>query len=307
MTINNVLELLEASESSSTTATTEGSKIIDWPALWNAILQWASTTGVKLIIGLILLFILFKLTNKFGRSIKKRMIKKECDKTITSVVYQMITIGLKVVWFILFLGLIGIQTASIGSIIASVGVAIGLAVQGSLANFAGGIMIVCTRPFKVGDFIQAQGYSGTVEDIRFFYTHIITTDNKLVLIPNGTLANGTIVNVNAKDVRRVDEVFEVAYEADYKKAIQVIKDVILANDKVLADKPIMVKMSEHGDSGIMITARCWTQTENYWDVHFYLLQEVWDALEINGIDVPYSKLDVNLYNKSEEIKQIENK
>ncbi len=307
MTINNVLELLEASESSSTTATTEGSKIIDWPALWNAVLQWASTTGVKLIIGLILLFILFKLTNKFGRSIKKRMIKKECDKTITSVVYQVFTIGLKVVWFILFLGLIGIQTASIGSIIASIGVAIGLAVQGSLANFAGGIMIVCTRPFKVGDFIQAQGYSGTVEDIRFFYTHIVTTDNKLVLIPNGTLANGTIVNVNAKNVRRVDEVFEVAYEADYKKAIQVIKDVILANDKVLADKPIMVKMSEHGDSGIMITARCWTQTENYWDVHFYLLQEVWDALEINGIDVPYSKLDVNLYNKSEEIKQIENK
>lgn len=307
MTINNVLELLETSESSSTTATTEGSKIIDWPALWNAVLQWASTTGVKLIIGLILLFILFKLTNKFGRSIKKRMIKKECDKTITSVVYQVFTIGLKVVWFILFLGLIGIQTASIGSIIASIGVAIGLAVQGSLANFAGGIMIVCTRPFKVGDFIQAQGYSGTVEDIRFFYTHIVTTDNKLVLIPNGTLANGTIVNVNAKDVRRVDEVFEVAYESDYKKAIQVIKDVILANDKVLADKPIMVKMSEHGDSGIMITARCWTQTENYWDVHFYLLQEVWDALEINGIDVPYSKLDVNLYNKSEEIKQIENK
>lgn len=308
MLLNNVLEVLEAAESSDTSTVSEKTQIIDWPALWNAIIQWASTTGVKLILGLIALFILFKLTNKFGRSIKKKMQKKNCDKTITSVIYQVITIGLKVVWFILFLGLIGVETASIGSIIASISVAIGLAVQGSLANFAGGIMIVCTRPFKVGDFIQAQGYSGTVEDIRFFYTHIVTTDNKLVLIPNGILANGTIVNVNVKECRRVDEVFEVAYEADYKKAIQVIRDVILANDKVLTDKPIMVKMSEHGDSGIMITARCWTNTENYWDVHFYMLEEVWDALEAAGIDVPYSKLDVNLYNKTNDtIKQIENK
>lgn len=299
MTINNVLDLLEdVSESSSQISSAAESSttttIVDWPSLWSAVLQWATTTGIKVILGLIGLFILFKLTNKLGRSIKKRMLKKNCDKTVTSVVYQVVTIGLKVLWFLMFLGLIGIQTASIGSIIASISVAIGLAVQGSLANFAGGIMIVATRPFKVGDFIQAQGYSGTVEDIRFFYTHIVTTDNKAVLIPNGILANGTIVNVNVKETRRVDEVFEVAYEADYKLAIQVIRDVILANESVLKDKPIMVKMSEHGDSGIMITSRCWVKTEDYWDVHFYLLQEVWDALMAANIDVPYNKLDVNL-------------
>lgn len=307
MTLYNVYELLaDASESSAissaissaTEASSESSQIINWSELGNYIVQWASTTGVKLILGLICLFILFKITNRIGKSIKKRMLKKNCDKTITSVVYQVFTIGFKIVWFLLFLGLIGIETASIGSIIASVGVAIGLAVQGSLSNLAGGIMIIVTRPFRVGDFIQAQGYSGTVEDIRFFYTHITTTDNKLVLIPNGTLANGTIVNVNVKDTRRVDETFEIAYEADYKKAQEVIRNVILQNEDVLKDQAIMVRMSEHGESGIIITTRCWVKTENYWDVHFYLLEEVRNALDEAHIEVPYNKLDVNITNQA---------
>ena len=222
-----------------TTSTTEASnQVVDWTSLRDEVVDWCKNTGLRIIIGLILLFILIKLTNKLARHIRNRMVKGGAEKTITSVVYQVISIGFKVVWLLLFLGFIGVETASVGTIIASLGVAVGLAVQGSLSNLAGGIMILVTRPFRVGDFITAQGQSGTVEDIRFFYTHLVTTDNKAIMIPNGTLASGVIVNVNAKPERRVDEVFSISYEADYTKACKLITEIINKNELVLKDKDI---------------------------------------------------------------------
>ena len=278
-----------------TTSTTEASnQVVDWTSLRDEVVDWCKNTGLRIIIGLILLFILIKLTNKLARHIRNRMVKGGAEKTITSVVYQVISIGFKVVWLLLFLGFIGVETASVGTIIASLGVAVGLAVQGSLSNLAGGIMILVTRPFRVGDFITAQGQSGTVEDIRFFYTHLVTTDNKAIMIPNGTLASGVIVNVNAKPERRVDEVFSISYEADYTKACKLITEIINKNELVLKDKDIFVRMSEHADSAINITVRVWTKTSDYWNVHFYLLEEVKKAFDKNNIEIPYNKLDVNL-------------
>lgn len=270
---------------------------VNWKLLGENIVSWASTTGVKMLIGLILLLILFKVTNFLGKRIRNGMAKRGVDKTITSVFYQTYTIGFKIIWILLFLGIVGIQAASIGSVIASVGVAIGLAIQGTLSNLAGGIMIVVTRPFKVGDFITAQGQSGTVEDIRFFYTHLVTTDNKAIMIPNGVLSAGVIVNVNTKPERRVDEVFSIAYDADYTKAVKLITKVINANELVLKDHNIFVRMSAHSDSSIDITTRVWVKTEDYWAVHFYLLEEVKKAFDKNGIEIPYNKLDVNVLKK----------
>lgn len=276
--------------------TASSSSSFSWDQVWQSIVSWASTTGIKIIIGLILLFILIKITNRFANKVRKNMIKHDADKTITSVVYQCISIGFKIIWLLLFLNLIGVQTASIGSIIASISVAIGLAVQGSLSNFAGGLVILVTRPFKVGDFIQAQGVEGTVEDIRMFYTHLATTDNKVVLVPNGILSSGVIVNVNAKDTRRVDEVFSIAYEADYNKAIKVITDAINSCDLILREKDVFVRMGEEADSCINVKARVWVKTCDYWTVHFYLLETVRKALDDNNIDVPYNKLDVTVTN-----------
>lgn len=276
------------------TNTGESSSSFDWNTIWQSIISWASTTGIKIIIGLILLFILIKITNKFANRVRKNMVKHDVDKTITSVVYQCISIGFKIIWLLLFLNLIGVQTASIGSIIASISVAIGLAVQGSLSNFAGGLVILVTRPFKVGDFIQAQGVEGKVEDIRMFYTHLATTDNKVVLVPNGILSSGVIVNVNAKDTRRVDEVFAIGYGSDYNKAIKVITEVVNKCELVLRDKDVFVRIGEEEDSWVNVKVRVWVNTSDYWTVHFYLLETVRKALDENEIDVPYPSMDVTI-------------
>ncbi len=276
------------------TNTGESSSSFDWNTIWQSIISWASTTGIKIVIGLILLFILIKITNKFANRVRKNMVKHDVDKTITSVVYQCISIGFKIIWLLLFLNLIGVQTASIGSIIASISVAIGLAVQGSLSNFAGGLVILVTRPFKVGDFIQAQGVEGKVEDIRMFYTHLATTDNKVVLVPNGILSSGVIVNVNAKDTRRVDEVFAIGYGSDYNKAIKVITEVVNKCELVLRDKDVFVRIGEEEDSWVNVKVRVWVNTSDYWTVHFYLLETVRKALDENEIDVPYPSMDVTI-------------
>lgn len=276
------------------TNTNDSTSSFDWNTIWQAIISWASTTGIKIIIGLILLFILIKITNKFANRVRKNMVKHDVDKTITSVVYQCISIGFKIIWLLLFLNLIGVQTASIGSIIASISVAIGLAIQGSLSNFAGGLVILVTRPFKVGDFIQAQGVEGKVEDIRMFYTHLATTDNKVVLVPNGILSSGVIVNVNAKDTRRVDEVFAIGYGSDYNKAIKVITEVVNKCELVLRDKDVFVRIGEEEDSWVNVKVRVWVNTSDYWTVHFYLLETVRKALDENEIDVPYPSMDVTI-------------
>lgn len=276
------------------TNTGESTSSFDWNTIWQSIISWASTTGIKIVIGLILLFILIKITNKFANRVRKNMVKHDVDKTITSVVYQCISIGFKIIWLLLFLNLVGVQTASIGSIIASISVAIGLAVQGSLSNFAGGLVILVTRPFKVGDFIQAQGVEGKVEDIRMFYTHLATTDNKVVLVPNGILSSGVIVNVNAKDTRRVDEVFAIGYGSDYNKAIKVITEVVNKCELVLRDKDVFVRIGEEEDSWVNVKVRVWVNTSDYWTVHFYLLETVRKALDENEIDVPYPSMDVTI-------------
>lgn len=276
------------------TNTNDSSSSFDWNTIWQAIISWASTTGIKIIIGLVLLFILIKITNKFANRVRKNMVKHDVDKTITSVVYQCISIGFKIIWLLLFLNLIGVQTASIGSIIASISVAIGLAIQGSLSNFAGGLVILVTRPFKVGDFIQAQGVEGKVEDIRMFYTHLATTDNKVVLVPNGILSSGVIVNVNAKDTRRVDEVFAIGYGSDYNKAIKVITEVVNKCELVLREKDVFVRIGEEEDSWVNVKVRVWVNTSDYWTVHFYLLETVRKALDENEIDVPYPSMDVTI-------------
>ena len=276
------------------TNTNDSTSSFDWNTIWQAIISWASTTGIKIIIGLVLLFILIKITNKFANRVRKNMVKHDVDKTITSVVYQCISIGFKIIWLLLFLNLIGVQTASIGSIIASISVAIGLAIQGSLSNFAGGLVILVTRPFKVGDFIQAQGVEGKVEDIRMFYTHLATTDNKVVLVPNGILSSGVIVNVNAKDTRRVDEVFAIGYGSDYNKAIKVITEVVNKCELVLREKDVFVRIGEEEDSWVNVKVRVWVNTSDYWTVHFYLLETVRKALDENEIDVPYPSMDVTI-------------
>lgn len=269
-----------------------------WMNQAEKVINWLATKGVKFILALIVTFFALKIVNIISRRFYKKLLKSKADATIARVSFNVLTKVLKVIIILMFLGYIGIETASISALIASVGVGIGLAMQGALGNLAGGIIIILTRPFRLGDYIEAQGKSGTVENIHIFYTELVTPDNIIVMVPNGILANGVIVNKSVKDTRRVDEVFAISYESNFEKAEAVIIDVCSKNDKIFKDPAPFCRISNHADSGIELTTRVWCKSEDYWDVHFYLLENVKKALEKNHIEIPYNKLDVNLYEQN---------
>lgn len=266
----------------------------DWSEFFQKIITWIQTSGLKLLIGLVVLFILFAIINKIAKSVKKSMIKHHRDATLSNVIYKAVRFGGKILVFLIFLGYVGIDTAGIGSIIASLSVAIGLAVQGSLSNLAGWFIIIFMRPFRLGDYVEAQGVSGTVEDIKLFYTYLTTPDNKVVMVPNGALANGNIVNYSAKDIRRVDNVYQISYGDDASKAILLIEEIMAKNELILKTPEPFVKISECAAHGINITARCWCNSSDYWTVYFALIAEIKKAFDENHITVPYNQMDVHI-------------
>lgn len=262
--------------------------------LLQTVAGWLMQNGIKLIIGLIVLFIAFKIVNFIAKRLQKRLDKKNVDKTIANVTVKASKLVLKIMVFLLFLGYVGIETAGIGTIIGSVSVCIGLAVQGSLSNFAGGIVILVMRPFKLGDFIEAQGHSGTVTDIKMFYTYLNTPDNKVVMIPNGALGNGDIINYSKEEERRVDLVFSVDYSTDLKLAKEIIEREIENHQLILKDKEYFVRLGEMAASSLDIKTRVWVKNADYWTVYFDLLENVKKKFDENNISVPFNQLDVHI-------------
>ncbi len=262
----------------------------------DALISWVTTVGLKLVIALVLMFIAFKVINKIARKIEKSSEKGKFDKTLTNVFAYVFKIGLKVLVVICLVGYLGIDTSGLTALIASLGVCVGLAVNGALSNLAGGILLIITRPFKVDDFIEAQGYSGTVEDIHLTNTRICTPDNKTVYIPNGALSAGVIVNYSEKDIRRVDFAFNIAYGTDVEKVKALIKRVIIAHELTLNDPEPFVRVSENGDSKVTITARAWVNNADYWTVYFDVLENVKSVFEAAEIEIPYNRVNVHINN-----------
>lgn len=271
--------------------TTQASSF-DWNSLWSTIINWCATTGIKFVIGLIAVFILFKVTNFLTKKLYKKLQARQADETLSRVGTQALRVGFKGLVLICFIGYIGIETASISALIASVGVAIGLALQGSLSNFAGGILVIILRPFKIGDYITTSGESGTVEDIHMFYTVIVTPDNKVIHIPNGTLANNVIVNTSTKETRRVEVVMSVSYDTSFEDAEKVINEVCSRNAMIFNDPAPFVGIKEYGASSIDLNIRVWTNNKDYWTVNKYLLIELKKAFDDNGIEIPFNQLEV---------------
>ena len=202
---------------------------MDWQELGNTLLQWATNTGVKIVIALVIMFISFKVINSIAKKIVKRGEKKHSDKTIFQTLAYVLKIGLKIIVTICLIGYLGIDTSGITALVASLGVCIGLAVNGALSNLAGGVLIILTRPFKIDDYIEALCYSGTVVDIHITNTKLLTPDNKVIYLPNGTLSSAEIVNYSEKELRRVDFMFSIGYNDDYipqelaKKSKEIVK------------------------------------------------------------------------------------
>ena len=260
---------------------------VTWGEVWEKIAGWLTSTGIKIVIAVLLLVVSFIIINAVTKAIYKRLQKRKADLTLSRVGTSTVRITLKVLVLVCLIGYLGIETASISAVIASVGVGISLAVQGTLSNFAGGVIIIVMRPFKIGDYITSNGVEGTVEDIKLFYTHIVTNDNKAVVIPNGSLANNVIVNASAKDTRRVDLVMQVAYGSDVTLVKEIIRTVCGANELVFKEPAPFVELSNMNESSLDFTVRVWCNRPDYWTVNFALIESIKKALDENGIEIPF--------------------
>lgn len=265
--------------------------------LVDKLLNWCLDSGLKIIIALVLLFISFKIINLIARKIQKKLKNNDkFDKTLVKTLTNIGKIGLKIAIIVCLIGYLGIDTSGLTALVTSLGVCVGLAVNGALSNLAGGFLILFTRPFKVDDYIEVEstGIAGTVEDIQIVCTKICTPDNKMIYVPNGTLSNSNIINYSEKDTRRVDFTFSIAYDNDFEKAKAIILAVCESHSLVLDDPAPLVRMAEHGQSSINITARVWVKSGDYWTVKFDILESVKKAFDKSGISIPYNQLDVHV-------------
>lgn len=242
--------------------------------------------GSRVLLAVITLAIGWWLINKVTRRLGSLIALRNADLALQGFISSLANIVLKILLIVSVASMIGVETTSFVAAIGAAGLAIGLALQGSLANFAGGVLILLFRPFRIGDWIEAQGVAGTVDSIQIFHTVLRTGDNKTIIVPNGNLSNGIITNTNRQPTRKV--VFDVGvdYEADLQKARQVLLD--LAKDpRVLADPAPQAVISTLGDSSITVSLRVWVKTADYWDVMFMFNEQSRDRLKTAGIDIPF--------------------
>ena len=251
--------------------------------------------GLK-VVAAIAIFIIGRIVAGWVRKLVRRLMSKGgTDETIIGFVSSLAYIGMMAFVVLAALGQLGIQTTSFIAILGAAGLAIGLALQGSLANFAAGFLMIMFRPFKAGDFIEGAGVAGVVEKIEMFTTTLRTPDNKTIIIPNGNLANGNIVNYSAQETRRVDLTVGASYDADIKHVRQVLDGIIAADDRVLADPAPMVAVGELADNSVNFVVRVWVKSGDYWGVHFDMNEAVKLRFDEEGIGIPYPTRDVHVY------------
>lgn len=275
---------------------------MDFTTLFVNIGNWIVTEGLKALVAFIVLLILFKITNVICRKLAKLMRKKKLDEAVIRVSETWARRGIKFVLFIVFIAYLGFETSSITAAIASLGVTIGLALQGSLSNIAGGIVLLVMHPYRVGDEIEIEGNTGTVEDIKLFYTYLRTSDNKLIVIPNSTAANDEIINYSTKPTRRVDLIFSISYDSDYETAKALIIDCVKGLGHALEDPAPFVGMEAHAQSSVDVIVKYWVPTDVYYDSKYMMREAVKLAFDANGIEIPYPQLEVHTKSDGKESK-----
>lgn len=257
------------------------------------LLNKAFDLGVQLLIALIVVVIGFKLIKILEKKLKKENKFAKLDNSVKTFVISILSISLKALLLVVAAAIIGIPTTSFITIIGSCGVAIGLALQGGLSNLAGGIMLLIFKPFNVGDYIESEGREGAVKAVSMFYTTITTADNKEIQLPNGNLLNNEIVNYSANTERRLDLEFNVSYDTKIDKVKKVINDVIDNSEYILQDKDKIVRLLRHSDNSLTFAVKVWVKTEDYWNTHFELQENVKNAFDKNKIEIPYPQLDIH--------------
>ena len=283
-------ELAAVAEKITTTPTSE---------LLSELLGKAVSFGLKVLAALAIYFIGAWLIKKIKNMLKRLFDNRDYEPAIESFIQSIVGIALWIILIIAVIGTLGIETTSFAALLAGGGMAIGLALNGTVQNFAGGIMILIFRPFKAGDFIEAQGFTGTVTEVTITSTKLITTDNRVIVIPNGALSNGTINNYSHMPTRRLDLTVDVEYGTSAEKTCELLHSLIKQDERILTaanggNADPFVALSTLKDSSIQFVIKVWVKAEDYWGVNFDLLAKIYDELPKNGIQFPYPKLDVNI-------------
>ncbi|MDC0611135.1 small-conductance mechanosensitive channel MscS [Vibrio sp.] len=250
--------------------------------------------GVNLISAVLILFIGNIIVKVLAGSVAKILNKKSMDPAVVEFIKGLVRYLLFVIVLIAALGRIGVQTASVVAVIGAAGLAVGLALQGSLSNFAAGILIVAFRPFKSGDYVEVAGVAGSVESIQIFQTVLKTPDNKMVVVPNSSVIGDAITNYSKHPVRRIDLVIGVSYKADLKKTKEVLRSVIERDERILKDRDVVIGVVALADSSVNFNVRPWVKTDDYWNVYYDLMQGIKEALDENDIEIPFPQMDVHL-------------
>lgn len=260
----------------------------DWEGL-------ALEYGQKLGMGILILVIGLWIAGMITNGVKKLMAKRNLDPALQSFLGSMLGMTLKVLVVISALGTLGVEMTSFVAILGAAGLAVGMALSGTLQNFAGGVMILIFKPFKVGDVIQAQGYTGSVAEIQIFNTILKTPDNKTIIIPNGGLSTGSMVNFSTEARRRVDWTIGIGYGDDVDKAKSVIQGMIDTDSRILKDPAPFIAVSELADSSVNFTVRAWVEAGDYWGVFFDMNENVYKTFDKEGLNIPFPQMDVHVH------------
>ncbi len=263
---------------------------------WQKIYDWVIANGLKVLIAIIIAVVGLWIINKIVKGFKRLLVSRNIDETLIPFIISLTSVTLKVMLFISVITYLGIQMTSFIALLGAAGLAVGMALSGTLQNFAGGVILLILKPFKVGDYIEAQGHTGLVKEIQIFNTILTTLDNKVVIIPNGGLSTGAMVNYTKEDTRRVDFVFGIGYDDDIDKAREIIRSVADKNEAILKDPEAFIGVLEHGDSSVNLVTRVWAKTSDYWDVYFYMMEFVKKEFDKQGITIPFPQRDVHLHN-----------
>lgn len=255
-----------------------------------------ATYGIKLVMTIVVLIAGLMVIRIITRAVGKLLKRSDVSDSLVTFLKSLVSITLKALLIISVLGMVGVEMTSFIAVLGAAGLAVGLALQGTLQNFAGGVIILLFKPYRVGDVIETQGYTGSVKEIQIFTTILTTPDNKTIIIPNSPIATGSLVNYSTQPTRRVDFSFGIGYGDDIDKAKEILMDIVNSHPKVKKDPAPFVRVKELADSSVNFAVRTWVDAPDYWDVHFDITEEVKKTFDKKGISIPFPQRDVHIYN-----------
>jgi len=273
-------------------------RTVSWGDVAEFFSRQAVDFGLKLLVCIVIYVVGKKLIRLLNNILEKLMNTRKLDVSVISFLTSLINILLTGVLLITVINILGINNSSFLALFASIGVAMGMALSGTMQNFAGGVMILLFRPYKIGDYIQAQGQEGTVKSIQIFSTVLITSDNRTIYVPNGGLSNNIIVNFNNQDTRRIEWSIGIDYGTDYDKAKSIIQNILSSENRILNDPAPYIALKTLSPSSVDILIRVWTKRSNYWDVYYNINEQIYKIFAANGINIPFPQMTVHLSDNS---------